>query len=368
MARTISIALATVSLALLPMLPAQREQKVMKAKSGQAAISYTAVTVGTHGLHELQVGRNWNMGEGSMVTTVPLISGNNVIAPGTYVAQIFRAAERDLRLSLGGGGFGAMMRGGRGGQPGRGRGGRGGQGGGGTGTGTGTGVQPRRGGEGSGRGSGNQMKGELSKPKKTTKKLTINWVGAAKKATGKDKVAGVKDAALKIDFGRQGLFVPVQLVQAKSKAVKNFQSLGFTYPLSVFTKHQEWGNALAVLTLVPRAKRRKNAPLVGFNVMVGSDSATVVPLPKAAAGGRGGRRGAGGRGGDGRGGRGNPQPDADTAEPKLGSVAWSSHQNTNTETVEIKSIKVRKNMLEFEIVAGTKIGKVSVPLPTLPKK
>ena len=166
MARTISIALATVSLALLPMLPAQREQKVMKAKSGQTAISYTAVAVGTHGLHELQVGRNWNMGEGSMVTTVPLISGNNVIAPGTYVAQIFRAAERDLRLSLGGRGFGEMMRGDRGGQPGRGRGGRGGQGGG---TGTGTGVQPRRDGEGPGRGSGNQMKGELSKPKKTTK-------------------------------------------------------------------------------------------------------------------------------------------------------------------------------------------------------
>ncbi len=363
MARTISIALATVSLALLPMLPAQREQKVMKAKSGQTAISYTAVAVGTHGLHELQVGRNWNMGEGSMVTTVPLISGNNVIAPGTYVAQIFRAAERDLRLSLGGRGFGEMMRGDRGGQPGRGRGGRGGQGGG---TGTGTGVQPRRDGEGPGRGSGNQMKGELSKPKKTTKKLTINWVGAAKKATGKDKVAGVKDAALKIDFGRQGLFVPVQLVQAKSKAVKNFKSLGFTYPLSVFTKHQETGNALAVLTLFPRAKQKKKAPLVGFNVMVGSDSATVAPLPKTAAGGRGGRRDAGGRGG--RGGRGNPQPGADTAEPMLGSVAWSSHQNTNTETVEIKSIKVRKNMLEFEIVAGTKIGKVSVPLPTLPKK
>ena len=155
-------------------------------------------------------------------------------------------------------------------------------------------------------------------------------------------------------------------MQAKSKAVKNFKSLGFTYPLSVFTKHQETGNALAVLTLVPRAKQKKKAPLVGFNVMVGSDSATVAPLPKTAAGGRGGRRDAGGRGG--RGGRGNPQPGADTAEPMLGSVAWSSHQNTNTETVEIKSIKVRKNMLEFEIVAGTKIGKVSVPLPTLPKK
>ena len=55
-------------------------------------------------------------------------------------------------------------------------------------------------------------------------------------------------------------------------------------------------------------------------------------------------------------------------EPVVGSVAWSSYQGAKTETVVIQSIKVQKKMLEFEIVAGTKIGKVSVPLPTLPKK
>lgn len=348
MAHIRSLAIVLVSSALIPMLPAQREDRILKAKIGQASLSYGVLRVGTHGLHELRVGTTWRMGQGGaslMITHLPLVSGEVIIAPGSYQAQIYRAAERDLRLSLGGG------RGG--GNRGRGGGNRGG-GTGGTGTGGTTGTGGDRGGFGGDRGSNNQLKGEITVTKKPTKKLSIRWVKADKDTAN---LEGTVATALQIDFGKHGLNVPMYVVQASSKNVKSFRALAFTYPESVFKAGLERG-MVATIALLRRTKAKKGEPLVGFNIMVGSDSAEVVTLPTAtaASGGRGGR---GGRGG----------ATVPVAAPLVGSVVWSpAQQTTESKTIKIEALKVVKKMIEFQILTGDQVGRVSVPLPKLPKK
>lgn len=310
-------------------LPAQRDEITLPGlRPGKVTIEYGVVNLGTHGLHELPVGNTWRMGHGNpstLLTELPLLAEDKLLAPGGYAVNIYRAGESDLRLNVGGG--------------------RG----------------DRRGG-----GPGVQFPGELSEPKKKSKKLQLTWLKSPPKKKGEaaeasaDKPDGLKTCCLRLDFGPHRLDIPVTVVEAKSHRVRGFTALGFTYPLK-FLKDRLATQETPLLSLIPRQVKRGEAP--GFNVMVGETVVLLVPMSKAPEGfgGRGGR----GRGGGGRG-RSDRQPDPDP-EQMHGTVKWEAAQE-KVDHVTIKSVSLGRKELSFEIYLDDRIGKVKVGLPVLKKR
>ena len=243
------------------------------------------------------------------------------------VAQIRRAGESDLRLTLGGRGGG------------RGGGGR------------------DRGGESAA--AKNSFEGELSEPSKPSKRLRLKWL----KSKAGDEKKGLRTVDLRVDYGKLRLTVPMSFVEASSHKVKSYRGLGFTYPLALFEKRLADGKETVVMSLIPKGKHKAGA-IPGFNVVVSEASARVEPMAKKPP-----QRGRGGRGGGGRrgGGRGDGQSEPEF-ESLDGTVQWSTSQDAVGETVALTAVKVAKKSLEFEIRAGAKLGVVRVPLPVLPKK
>ncbi|MCB9871911.1 MAG: hypothetical protein H6836_04740 [Planctomycetes bacterium] len=334
-------------------LVAQREEKALKCKPGEAVIAYGAVPLGKHGLHELQQGQSWRLGSNdatTLTTQLPILDGEHVIAPGVYVAQLHRAGETELALSLsGGGGRGAPG----GGAPGRGApGGRpaGGQPGSGTGT---TGAPRPRGGSG-------RLSGTLSRIKKPAKKLSIEWADAKRKPADPPCV---KSADMNIEYGEHRVSVPLRFVKATTHRVQGYQGFGFTYPAEWFRGQLAAGTPIPVLSLVPRDKKARAAQ-PGFNVMVGKDRVELVPMARPPAGRGAGR---GGRGG------GRPAPggaagaDGAAPEAKSGSVGWTANQGKQ-DAIAIQAVKSTRQELEFEIHTGDQVGKVKVALPAPAKR
>jgi hypothetical protein len=306
-------------LALMLPAPAQRDEVTLPGqKPGKVTVTYGVVNLGTHGLHELAVGSTWRMGQGNpstLVTELPLLAGDNPLPPGGYGVNIYRAGETDLRLNIGGGA-----------------------------------------------GAGVQFPGELSEPKKKTKKLQLTWLKSPPRKKGEAadasarKSAGLKTCCLRVDFGRHRLDIPVTVVGAESHRVRGFTALSYTFPLK-FLKDRLATKETPLLSLIPRKVKRGEAP--GFNVMVGETVVELVPMSKAPE--NFGRRG-------GRGGRGGRREREAAAEPEKvhGTVKWEAAQE-KVDHVTIKGVTLGKKELSFEIYLDDRIGKVKVGL-LVPKK
>ncbi|MHC4078078.1 MAG: hypothetical protein ACYST0_06515, partial [Planctomycetota bacterium] len=248
--------LATALLA--PNIAAQRDNVDLAWLKRKIVVSYGAVPVGKHGLHELAVGGTWRMGynhASTLFTELPLLSGTSVVAPGGYRVNITRNGDQDLRWNIDGAG------------------------------------------QALGESASVQFAGVLSELKKKNKKLQLTWVNATArkkddseskekekgKGKGKTKAKGkskaVRECALQVDFGEVRVSCPVTVVGATAHKVKGFAALGFSYPAKVLQERLKAGKGTPILSLTPK-KPKKDAPR-GYNLVITKDQASLVPFMAA---------------------------------------------------------------------------------------
>ena len=100
------LAAAFAAPALVSTAQAQRENLDLGWQKRQLVISYGAVPVGKHGLHELPVGRTWRMGfnrASTLFTELPLWNGKELVAPGGYrvkLAHTKKALRKILKIRI----------------------------------------------------------------------------------------------------------------------------------------------------------------------------------------------------------------------------------------------------------------------------
>ncbi|MHC4812540.1 MAG: hypothetical protein ACYTFN_05550 [Planctomycetota bacterium] len=310
---------------LAPNIAAQRDNVDLAWLKRKVVVSYGAVSVGKHGLHELPVGGTWRMGQNlasTLFTELPLLSGTTVVAPGGYRVNITRNGDQDLRWNIDGAGQAL--------------------------------------GE-----SGNiQFAGDMSELKKKNKKLQLTWVNATArkkedseskekekdkdkgktKAKGKGKSKAVRECALQVDFGVIRVSCPVTVVGATTHKVKGFTALGFSYPADVLQERLKAGKGTPVLSLTPK-KPKKDMPR-GYNLVITRDQASLVPFMAAPTTSFG------------FGAVVPPSSDWTTQ----GKIEWEADQ-TEAAHLKVVTLKLQKKNVLVELVVGDQRATVNVALP-----
>lgn len=210
---------------------AQRPTPEFKVKDRRLMIEYGAVPAGKHNLEELKAGSTWRMGTNNgstFLTDLPVISGDRLVAPGGYGANIARIGEKEVEFNV-------------------------------------VGAQLAFAGSG-----GIGLTGTMGRLEKAAKKLDINFA-----ADGKDE-PGLKPAKIVLNFGQEKFEAPMKVVTAKTSKAGEWTVDVFTYPAEFVTKRLEAGTAtpLAVLRRADPVDAKKT---LAYNVMVTKEKAKIVP-------------------------------------------------------------------------------------------
>lgn len=221
-------------LVFVTLLPAALAQKPsLEWQKRTTSIDYGSVPVGAHSLAELPPGQSWRLGANQQTvwtTQVPVLAGDALLAPGSYVIQLQRTGEVAAAIVAQDGGKGLG----------------------------GSGVF--------------QCAGQLAKLDKPTKKLSIEM------QKNGEPVDGNQPAHVVVQFGVdewKGAFV---VPGSKTVAAGPWKLTVFSLPTALLAARKDRPVPIGSL-----AKNDKD----GFNLVVGDSEAKLVPWPKPAAGGFG---------------------------------------------------------------------------------
>lgn len=293
------------AVALLTLSPAtaQRETAELAWKKHEVAVEYGPVPVGKHGLHELPVGRDWRMGfnfASQVRLSVPLVAGDVVAAPGSYRVKVYRQAEEELHFLVEGAGhaIGAKE-------------------------------------------SNASFAGEMSEPKKPTKKLELEWRRG-------DSKADACETGLEIRFGEVTLDVPLVALDAKTEKGKAWTADVFEWPATSFAERFEKKLPTPVATVRPKRKPKKDEEPAAYNLVVDATTAKLIPLMSAPTSSFG------------FGAVEAPEADAIIA----GSVEWSDLEQEDTvDVLDVESWSGDKQAIALEFTVGSRRGKVAIEMP-----
>lgn len=205
---------------------AQRPTPTFEWQKRSTTIEYGAVPVGKHSLAELPVGQTWRMGmneASSWQLTMPVLAGEQLLAPGAYRVQLQRSGESSCDLLANGSG------------------------------------------KALGGGADGKVGGKLGKASKPAKKLDLAW------AKGGAAVAGNQPAKLVLQFGDVEWQGEVTIVGNKPLTVPGWKLAVFTLPAALLAARDKTAVPVAVLS------RGKDKDQENWNLVVGKDDAKLVP-------------------------------------------------------------------------------------------
>lgn len=212
----------TFALTLTPLL-CQRPTPTFEWQKRATILEYGAVPVGKHGISELPVGQSWRMGmneASSWQLTMPILAGDELLAPGTYRVQLQRTGETTCAILVNGSG------------------------------------------QALGGTSDGKVPGQLGKASKPTKKLNIDWQKNGTPAQGN------QPAKLVLQFGEVEWQGEVTIVGNKTVPLPGWKLSVFSVPAARLEGRDKAPVPCAALT------RGKDE---GWNLVVSGKEAKLVP-------------------------------------------------------------------------------------------
>lgn len=217
-------------------LVAQRNTPTLDLQKRSSTIAYGAVPLGKHSLTELSAGATWRLGMNNASTwrtEMPVVIGDQVLAPGEYRIQLKRLSEARCGLEIHGSALAL--------------------------------------------GDGNELRvdGALSKVKKKAKKLRIDWrKGAVTKGAsdrGKKKVEA-QAATIAIHYGLHEWTGDVQVLGGVNSKLGKYRLTVFAVPAKLIAARDQQPVPIAVIT-----KGKSEA----YQVVLDGDDAVVRPWMRA---------------------------------------------------------------------------------------
>jgi hypothetical protein len=217
-------------------LVAQRHTPRFDLQKRSSTISYGAVPLGKHSLAELSAGATWRLGMNNASvwrTEMPVVIGDQVLAPGEYRIQLKRLGEARCGLEIHGSALAL--------------------------------------------GDGDELRvdGALSKVKKKAKKLRIDWrEGAVTKGTnvrGK-KLVETQAATIAIHYGNHQWTGDVQVLGGVDAKLGKYRLTVFAVPAKLIAARHMQPVPIAVIT-----KGKSEA----YQLVLDSDEAVVRPWMSA---------------------------------------------------------------------------------------
>jgi hypothetical protein len=226
----IRLAVAAALCCLPALARAQREQPTFDWQKRTTTIDYGAAIVGKRTIADLPMGQQWHLGMGEASlwsSTMPILAGDTVMAPGTYRIHISRTGEVQCTIVA-------------------------------------QGTQHALGG-----GSELRVPGDVTKNGKPSKKLTIDWSKAGPAAGGNQPLQIV------LQFGEILWKGDVTAVGHKAASVPGYKLAVFTLPANVVAARDR--------TPVPVASvaRGGGKEPECWNIVVGGSGSRLVPWMQA---------------------------------------------------------------------------------------
>ena len=210
------------------LLLAQRETPTVELQKRSSMISYGAVPLGKHSLAELSPGATWRLGMNTASTwrtEMPVLIGEQVLAPGEYRIQLQRLSETRCAIEIHGS---ALATGGS---------------------------------------EELQVEADLSKEKKKAKKLRIEW----RKAKGKSKSKHAMPVSLKVHYGEHSLAGAVTLLGGKDAKLGKDRLTVFAVPAKLIAARKEAPVPIAVV------HRGKGKSMKSWCLVLDGDEAVLRP-------------------------------------------------------------------------------------------
>lgn len=227
MIRTTTLAVLALSQALLV---AQRDTPSIELQKRSSVISYGAVPLGKHSLAELQSGATWRLGMNTASTwrtEMPVLVGDQVLAPGEYRIQLQRLSETRCAIEVHGS---ALATGGS---------------------------------------EEVQVEAELRKEKKKAKKLRIEW--RKDKARAKEKTKSALPALLRVHYGEHSLAGAVTILGGKDTKLGKHRLTVFAVPAKLVAARKESPVPIAVI------HRGKGKSMQSWCLVLDGDEAVLRP-------------------------------------------------------------------------------------------
>ncbi|MFT4513522.1 MAG: hypothetical protein ACI89X_001325 [Planctomycetota bacterium] len=217
-------------------LAAQRDTPSFDLQKRSSTIAYGAVSLGKHSLDELSAGSTWRLGMNNASTwrtEMPVVIGDQVLAPGEYRIQLKRLDEARCGLEIHGSALAL--------------------------------------------GDGEELRvdGPLKKVKKKAKKLRIDWrKGTATKGTTprRKKLVETQAATIAIHYGNHQWTGDVQVLGGVDSKLGKYRLTVFAVPAKLIAARNKQPVPIAVIT-----KGKSEA----YQVVLEGDDAVVRPWMRA---------------------------------------------------------------------------------------
>jgi hypothetical protein len=227
--RAIALAAALLFvLSLASLTNAQRSKARLEWQDREVVLDYGVARLGKHSLEELPVGGEWRLGNNNattLLTAMPVVSGDAIVPPGSYRVKLLRPGDQSFVIAV----------------------------------------------EGADQGKGSvNLAGEFKSAGKPKEQLAITW------SEGKAEDKQNRAASLIVQFGTYQLTVPALLIGTRPIKTSGWEIDAFTYPAALVDKQIEAGHSIPVAVFRRSGKHEHKEP-DSFNLFVSKSGASLVP-------------------------------------------------------------------------------------------